>query len=260
MECRLILPEEQELNRLESEQVTLEDQVANAELTLETLKAETSRFEHHYYQTVGRFYVELDQLLAQIARAEAGLDLDNTQAQVEAEAAERQAQQSVEEAGLTEKQTLLPPEITPELKQAFRQAAKLMHSDRATTDAERIRRTALMSLVNVAYAKGDQASIEKLILEFGQDPEAITGEDVAARLVKTIRRIAQLCRRIAKSEKEIAEQQAAELYRLMITVTETEAMGGDPLGDLSKHIMQQISERKIELEMIRQRREANPTS
>ena len=34
-----MLPEEQELNRLESEQATLEDQVATAELTLETLKA-----------------------------------------------------------------------------------------------------------------------------------------------------------------------------------------------------------------------------
>ena len=32
-----MLPEEQELNRLESEQAILEDQVANAELTRETL-------------------------------------------------------------------------------------------------------------------------------------------------------------------------------------------------------------------------------
>jgi len=30
-------------------------------------------------------------------------------------------------------------------------------------------------------------------------------------------------------------------------------MGGDPLGDLAMHIMQQISERKIEFETIRQR-------
>ena len=255
-----MLPEEQELNRLESEQTALEDQVANAELTLETLKVETALFEHNYYQTVGRFYVELDQLVAQIARAEAGLDVDNVEAQAEAEAAERQAQQSAEEAGLTEKQPVPPREITPELKQAFRQAAKLMHPDRATTDAERIRRNVIMAQVNVAYAKGDQAAIEKLILEFGQDPEAITGDDIAARLVKTIRRLAQLRRRMTEAEQEIVLQKAGELYDLMVTVSEAKAMGGDPLGDLAMHIMQQISERKIELETIRQRWTVDATS
>jgi len=249
-----MLPEELELNRLESEQAILEDQVVNAELTLETIKAETSRFEHHYYQTIGRFYVELDQIIAQIARAEAGLELDNTAAQAKAEAAEQHAQKSAEEAGVVEKQPPLPPIITVELKQVFRQAAKLMHPDRATTDTERNRRTGLMAQVNVAYAKGDQASIEKLIIEFGQDPEAITGEYVAARLIKTIRRIAQLRRRLAEVEQEIDALEAGELHSLMITVSETENMGGDPLGDLSRHIMQQISEHKIELEMVRQRK------
>jgi hypothetical protein len=109
----------------------------------------------YYYQAVGRLYVELDQLVAQIARAEAGFDVDNIDVRAKADAAERQAQQSVEEAGLTEKQPILPREITPELKQAFRQAAKLMHPERAATDTERTRRNTLMSLVNVAYAKGD---------------------------------------------------------------------------------------------------------
>ncbi len=249
-----MLPEEQELNRLESEQAAMEDQVANAELTLETLKVDTLRFHYHYKQTVARLYVELDRLVAQIVRAAAGFDLDDDEAQAKAEAAERQAQQSAEEAGLTEKQPPPPPEITPELKQAFRQAAKLMHPDRATTDSERERRNVIMAQVNVAYAKGEQATIEKLMLEFGQDPEAITGDDVAARMIRTIRRNAQLRRRLAEVEQEIAVLKADELYELMITVTETNAMGGDPLGDLSRHIMQQISEHKIELEMVRQRK------
>jgi len=252
-----MLPEEQELNRLENEQAALEDQVATAELTLETLKAETAQFQYHYHQIVGRLFAELDRLVAQIARAEAGLEPDNTEAQAQAEAAEQQAQKSAEEAGVTEKQPPPPPEITPELKQVFRQAAKLMHPDRATTNAERERRTNLMAKVNVAYAEGNQIAIEKLMLEFGQDPEAITGEDVAARLVKTIRRIAQLCRRMTEAEQEIATQKTQELHELMITVIEAKDLGGDPLGDLAKQIMQQISERKIELETIRQRKVAD---
>lgn len=41
-------PEEQELIRLESEQAALVEQVTKAELTLETSKAETARFQHRY--------------------------------------------------------------------------------------------------------------------------------------------------------------------------------------------------------------------
>ena len=49
-----MLPEEQELNRLEGEQAALEEQVTSAELALETTKTETAQFQHRYYQLVGR--------------------------------------------------------------------------------------------------------------------------------------------------------------------------------------------------------------
>jgi hypothetical protein len=110
----------------------------------------------------------------------------------------------------------------------------------------------MMAKVNVAYEKGDKAAIEKLIIEFGHDPEAISGEDVSARLVKTIRRIAQLRRRLNEAQQEIDRMKANELYELKLTVTESEAMGGDPLGDLERQLRQQISEKRIELEMLRQ--------
>ena len=249
-----MLPEEQELNRLETEQIELEDKVATAELTLETIKTESAQIQYRYYQTVGRLYVESDELEVLIARVEAGQDPENEEIQEQLKAAEEQAKKSAEEAGLTEKQTPPPPEITPEIKQAFRQAAKLMHPDRATTDAERERRNIIMAKVNIAYSQGDKTAIEKLITEFGQDPEAITGDDIGARMVKTIRRIAQLRRRLEESELEINNQKESEMYELFITVTETEAMGGDPLADLARQIMQQISERKIYLEMVREQK------
>ena len=144
-----------------------------------------------------------------------------------------------------------PPEITPEIKQAFRQAAKLMHPDRATSDDERDRRNVMMAKVNLAYGAGDLVTIEKLMVEFGQDPEAIKGDDMGARLIKSIRRIAQLRRRWSEAEQEIAMQKQHECYELMTTVMETEAMGGDPLGDLVQELMRQISERKIQLETLR---------
>ncbi|MDP2200198.1 MAG: J domain-containing protein, partial [Sulfurimicrobium sp.] len=176
----MMLPEEQELTRLEGEQAALEEQVTSAELALETAKTETAQFQHRYYQTVGRLYAQLDELDAQIANAHVAQSPDDVAAQAHAQAAQEQARKSAEEAGLIEAQPAPPPEITPELKLAYRQAAKLMHPDRATTEPERLRRTSLMAQVNRAYEIGDQAAIEKLIVAYGQDPEAIGGADVAS--------------------------------------------------------------------------------
>jgi hypothetical protein len=247
-----MLPEEQELNRLEAEQAELEEQVASAELALETTKTEIAQFQRRYYQTVGRLYAQLDELDAQIANTQAKTSPNNEAAQTHAEAAQEQARKSAEEAGLIEAQPAPAPEITPELKQAYRKAAKLMHPDRATTDAERVRRNALMAQVNRAYESGDQIAIEKLIIEFGHDPEAIAGEDVASRIVKAIRRIAQIRRRLGEVQQEMEAQQRTEIYQLKKTIEETEAMGGDPLGDLAQQLMQELSERKIQREIVMQ--------
>ena len=251
-----MLPEEQELQRLENDQGELEEQVATNEFELETLKIELSQFQYRYYQGPGRLYAELDDWDARIAMVEAGKHPDDIEAQIKAKAAQEQARRSAEEAGVIEKSTAPPPEITPETKQAFRKAAKLMHPDRATTDEERVRRNVMMAKVNRAYEQGELATIEKLIVEFGQDPEAIQGDDIGARMIKTIRRIAQLRRRLSELDKELTEQRQNESYELMTTILETEAMGGDPLSDLVQDLMHQISERKIRLEMLRQKQTA----
>lgn len=247
-----MLPEEQELIRLETEQAELEEQVIAAELTLETSKTETAQFQHRYHHTVGRLYAQLDDLDAQIARVHAGHSPDDAAAQAHAQAAERQAKASAEEAGLIEAQPAPARVITPELKLAFKKAAMLMHPDRASSESERLRRTPLMAQVNLAYERGDQQAIEKLVAEYGQDPEAITGGDVASRIVKAIRRIAQLRRRMGEVQQQMDVMKQADIFQLKQTIEETEAMGGDPLGDLARQLMQELSERKIQLEIARQ--------
>jgi hypothetical protein len=127
-----------------------------------------------------------------------------------------------------------------------------MHPDRATTELERLRRTELMAQVNLAYEHGDQKAIEKLVAEYGQDPEAIVGEDVASRIVKAIRRIAQLRRRMSEVQQQMDAMQQTEIFHLRQIIEETEAMGGDPLGDLAGQLMQELSERTIQLEIARQ--------
>jgi hypothetical protein len=248
-----MLPEEIELKRLEIEHEELEESIVGAELELETIKVEISQFQHRYYQGPGRLYAELDDWDAKIAMAEAGLHPDDVDAQLKAKEAEQRAKQSAEEAGVVEKSPPPPPEITSETKQVFRKAAKLMHPDRATSDAERERRNVMMAKVNVAYEKGDIKAIEKLIEEFGEDPEAIDGDDIGARMIKAIRRIAQMKRRVSEIDQELSDAKKHELYELMTYVKETEALGGNPIADLEQDLLRQISERKIYFEELRYR-------
>ena len=98
----------------------------------------------------------------------------------------------------------------------------------------------------------NQEAIEKLILEFGQDPEAITGEDIGTKMIKVIRRIAQLRRRLGEIEHQLQANQQTEIYQLKMTIEEAEEMGGNPLNALVNSLMQTISEKKIQLEIAKQ--------
>lgn len=239
--------QELELARLEAEQAQLEEQVALFELERETTKTDVARFQKRYYDTVGRLLVELDNLLAGLSQQEAAANPDDAAAQHAARAARDKARHSAEEAGLIEAQPAPPAEITPECKKAYRKAAMLMHPDRATSEAERERRTQMMAQVNLAYERGDQAALEKLISEFGEDPEAITGVDAASRTMKSARRIAQLRRRMAEIEQELEGLRQAEIFQLMSAVEEAEAMGDNPLAELAATLLQEIARRRLAL-------------
>jgi hypothetical protein len=119
--------EDKELARLEGEQTELKEQVTLAELELETVKAETTRFQHRYYQAIGRLYARLDNLDAQIAHLRMEQAPDNGTLRAKANAAKQRAERSAEEAGLAEEQPRVPPVISPALKQAYRRAVKLIH-------------------------------------------------------------------------------------------------------------------------------------
>jgi len=252
---------EQEITRLVSEQVKLAEQVVSAELELETAKTETAQFKRRYYEIVGRFYAQLDELDAQIADEQAGLSPGDAAAQAHAQAAQEQARKSAEEAGLIEAQPPPPLVITPQLKQAFRRAAMMMHPDRASTEPERLRRHEFMIKVNLAYERGDQQVIENLVLEFIQDPGMRETEDpedrelipdlgVELRMLKVIRRTGQLQRRMDEIQEELYEQKRSDIYKLKVTIERAELKGSDPLGDLAEQIQQELSERTIRLEEI----------
>jgi hypothetical protein len=239
-----VLPEEQELTRLAAQQQELEDQLASAELSLESVTVDTELFKQRYYRTVGALYAELDEVEAKIAHAQLKKAPNDPKTRANAKTSEERARKSAEEAGLAIVESKPAPEITLELKEAYRRAVKLLHPDLALTEKERLRRTALMAQVNLAYKRGDLNAIEKIMKEYGEDPEAIVGEDVASTIVKTIRRIAQLRRRIEEVGRELETLKKADIYLLKQTIEEQEANGADPLRDLARDLKMQINEKK----------------
>ena len=245
----MTFPEAQELElvRLEAEQSQLEEQVALFELERETTKTDIARFQKRYYDTVGRLFVELDKMLAGLAQQEAEAKHHDLEAQLKAQTANDRARKSAEEAGLIEAQPEPPAEITAECKQAYRKAAMLMHPDRATTEPERERRTQLMAQVNLAYERGDLTALEKLIVEFGVDPEAIDGVDVASKSLKATRRIAQLRRRMGEIEQELDDLRQAEIFQLMSAIEEAEAMGESPLSEMAAQLLHELAKIRIAL-------------
>lgn len=242
-----LLPEEAELVRLETEQADLEEQVASAELALETAKSETAIFQQRYYQAVGCLYVRLDDLSAQIADVCSRQNPKDNIMAARARSAKEQAQRSSEEAGLINGQPKPAEKIDLNLKRAYRRAVKLMHPDLALSEQERQRRTKLMASLNLAYERGDTKEIDRLMAEFGTDPEAIVGDDIASRIVKAIRRIAQLRRRLSELNAEMDAFQKTDAYQLRQTIETAEAIGENPLSELAFQLSQEIAKREAEL-------------
>lgn len=252
-------PEEQEVSRRAKFVEELVDQLAERELEVASLTNDLMRFRQRYAQKIGRLYAELDSLDLLIANQLAQSEPSSQTKDAASEALAR-ARQSAAEARLPPpdapeseppaQEELFSEPPSKELKLAFRKAAMRFHPDRATSEAERVRRTAIMARLNVAYGKGDRAAIEKLTQEAGIDPEEITGDDVGSQLVRLIRRETQLRRRLAELESQMQALASDEVYRLWQSVQEAEGTGADPLGELAARLEVQIAEKRVELESL----------
>lgn len=248
MADKIVLPEEEELARLERDQLLLRDQVVSAELELNALRAGIGEFQQRYFRAVGKLYETLDALHAKVARRQAKRSPNNEVLQKEARAAEARAQQSSDEARRSrESERALPRPIDPELKSAYRSAMKLMHPDLAVGEAERQRRTRLVAMLNLAYERRDLSEILDIVRKFGEDPEAVAGEDVGAQIVRAIRRIAQLRRRLSELQTELELLKKSEVHQLKTTIEAQEKNGRDPMGELALKLKREISKAKVDL-------------
>jgi hypothetical protein len=221
---------ETELKEKRAELAALEDELAERELALATIKAELQAFEQNYLQVVGARYAELEEVEKRIAEVMAGKPVD-----------EEPPDFSAEGCG----QTMFHPGES--LKKLYRDAARLCHPDLATDAAERERRHRLMVEVNKAYQAGSEARLQALVAaEISQTVEAPEELPSVAMLMVTSK-IALVKERLKEIDEEIAGVESSEMSRLMRSAEKAQAAGLDFLGDLVSQVERQIRKAKNRL-------------
>lgn len=239
-------PEEAELEKKLQELGGLQSRLAELELQLCNLRLELSEFESLYCAKVGAVYAELDELDAQIAERNAQRKPNDPRAAEAASTARRQADES-RKATTDALDVPAQPMRSETLRELYKAAARRLHPDLARDDADRKIRERLMTEANLAYARGDEARLRAILEEYDSSPDNVVGTDVAAELVRAIRRISLVNKRIQKAEAEIADLKASELFTLKSMVEDGKKSGKDVLGDMVERLNQQIHAKRDHL-------------
>jgi len=250
---KMSTPEEAELAGKKAKLERLSGVLAEKELDLEELKLTVARFQHRYYSEVGKRYVELDELRAQIAELKAERKPQDHKMNQEAMRARTQARKAAEEYEDIDIEPQIDskkPEESAEAKNLYRKIASIIHPDKATDEKSHHLRTRLMAELNEAYARKDIAKMQDILDKWHESPEAVSGEDTGAELVRTIRAIAQIKRRLSEIEKEISTIMTSDIYELMTKVHSADAAGRNILAEMSDNTDLEIEDAKNELASI----------
>lgn len=245
-------PEEQELEKKLAELESLKLKLVHKELELSTLQAELHFFELQYLKIVGMKIARLDDIIAQVAEVFAKLQANDEKSSNEAKQYRAQANasaESVKEAQVTQDlQTKFSS--SENLKSLFREAAKRIHPDFAVDENDRIRRTKLMAEVNEAYKAGDEKKLRQILREWEDSPESVTGNDVGARLIRTIRQLANIQERISNLEEEIKQFTETSIYQLKVKIETLNKKVNVVLEEMASSLDEQINEQQQRLDKL----------
>jgi hypothetical protein len=136
----------------------------------------------------------------------------------------------------------------PELKKLFREVCNQVHPDRAASDADRSVRERLMAEANLAYKRQDAGALLRIVEEYKNRPEAVTGSGTAEDLERVVRQIQSIRRRLDEIEAEIAALTASEIAGLMAKVQGAAARGRELLDDMARGIRMRIENLRDEYE------------
>ena len=241
-------PEEHELANKREEQRALEAELAERELRAANLRAELASFERRYLHFVGLRYAELDQWKARVTERLAQEQPENERAQRAAADARAAAEETGFAVGEQEAAEPRVFQASAQMKKLYREVARRIHPDLTADAGDRERRERLMAEANLAYERGDEQNLEKILVAYESSPELVDGEGAAAELVRVIRRISQIRSRLAEIEIEIQSLQRSDLCQLKARVDEAAQSGRDLLQEMISKVDEQIAAAKARLE------------
>jgi hypothetical protein len=242
----VLAPEEIELNKKRKVLERLKDKLAFREEAMTELRAELEQFEANYTMQVGRLYAELDEIEAQIAEEEVKLVPDDEEIKKRAEELRRRAEESAANAEISESCSF-KWQPTAEAKKAYYNLAKIIHPDLALDQAEKEKRHDLMAKLNEAYSAGDQNRLNKLVEDFRDSPDLITGDSIGDRFVRAIRQIYQIKNRLKELREEKLIVELSELFILREKVNAEMLEGRNLIKQMAERTKTHIkkSERRL---------------
>lgn len=215
----------------------LEAQLAAREQELTSLKKELQALQDRYLAEMGPLYAELASLEAAVADVEIKLGLRSVDLESDGDEADPDPP-----AGCGNRTA-----ASLDLKKIFRDVARAVHPDLATTDEARFRRHSLMAEANRAYAEQDEDRLRLILRVWQKSPEAVIGNSPEAAEARLARRVAELERQLAEIDLEFAAVRGSAIARLQHKINDTREQGWDLFGEMMLHVKREIARARARL-------------
>jgi hypothetical protein len=219
---RLPTPEEAALARAQLTLAALRATLAQRESALTQLRSRLHSFEGRYIRQVGVLYVQLDDWYRRIAELDSPLELPESFL----------PEPSAPEAPEPPKAEPPSPSEELDLKTLYRQLARRIHPDLATSPADEARRTRLMALANDALLRADISLLHRMVHAHDHDP-ALSPAEALTHTLTQITQTEQDLTRIAAELHDLAHSEMASLERRTLAAA---AEGHDLLAELAARV------------------------
>ncbi|MFT7721913.1 MAG: J domain-containing protein [Roseateles sp.] len=244
-----------ELARRRGQLQELQRYLALLEADHDGARARLLGFRQRYLEALGPLMRELDALEGQLQQATATLSEALRRQGVEPPPPAPPRSRPWPDIPALPAATPLPPEPAgpladlppPSLKTLYRRAARRLHPDLAPSGPARAACEQRMAAANEAYASGDRARLEQLLLAAGEPAEKVIGGPADA-----LRAWLGLCEHLVQGRIRVVQAQTLALHSLQmhglrVAVERAEAGGMRPLDIMAARLRAQIAERRQEL-------------
>lgn len=245
---RSISAEQRKLRKKLRELKRLEAELAQQELDLATLSAELRAVDILYVRRVGARLAKVQLIEARIAEILARLNPDDQvrekRARETRQHAEKTEKKARDAANSPEKNMEFSP--SERMRELYREAAKNVHPDLASSEMERAARNHWMVEINAAYQSGDEELLASLLEGWLASPESVQGDSPDAEFERTVRKIARARERLKEIQVEMERLKTSFAFSLRARMRIAEKEGRDLLEEMVQKIEKQlVSKQKL---------------